>query len=191
MTGAPHPMPGLWLTEVREAAVNYVRHGWPVRPAPLTFTAVSGFCDDEITDAEEALDVWTRAPYPILLGCGSAVEAIEVPGLVSRNAIHSLRVAGLLGPIIAAPFGTDYMLASAGQQRTVLEDRDLVGRQLAQGERLVLPPTAVDAPLHRWRISPTAVGWKLPNFSALQRELAKSSLPRQSDPAVLARCGQA
>lgn len=191
MTGEPHPMPGLWLTEVRDAAVNYVRHGWPVRPAPLTSTAVSGFCDDEITDTEEALDVWTRAPYPILLGCGSLVEAIEVPGLVSRNAIHPLRTAGLLGPIIAAPFGTDYMLASAGQRRPVLEDRDLVGRQLAQGERLVLPPTAADEPLYRWRISPTAVAWKLPNFFALQRELTRSSLPRQSDPAVLARCGQA
>lgn len=191
MTRAPHPMPGLWLTEVREAAVSYVRHGWPVRPAPLTSTAVSGFCDDQITDAEEALEVWTRAPYPILLPCGSFVEAIEVPGLVSRNAIHSLRIAGLLGPIIAAPYGTDYLLASAGQRRSDLDDSDLVGRQLTLGERLVLPPTAIDAPLHRWRISPTAVDWKLPNLFALQRELARSSLPRQNVPARLVRSGQA
>lgn len=191
MTRAPHPMPGQWLTEVRDAAVSYVCHGWPVRPAPLTPTAFSGFCDDEITDAEGALEVWTRAPYPILLACGSFVEAIEVPGLVSRNAIHSLRIAGLLGPIIAAPFGIDYLLASAGQRQPDLEDRDLAGRQPAPGELLVLPPTAVDSPLHRWRISPTAVGWKLPNLFALQRELARSSLPRQSDPARLVRSGQA
>lgn len=191
MIRAPHPMPGQWLTEVRDAAVSYVRHGWPVRPARLTSIAVSGFCDDAITDAEEALETWTRAPYPILLACGSFVEAIEVPDLVSRNAIHALRIAGLLGPIIAAPFGTDYLLASAGQRRSDLEDGDLVGRQLAPRERLVLPPTAVDAPLHRWRISPTAVGWKLPNLFALQRELASSSLSRQSVPARLVRSGQA
>lgn len=191
MTGAPHPMPGLWLTEVRDAAVNYARRGWPVRPALLTSTSVSGFCGDEITDAEKALDVWARAPYPILLSCGSFVEAIEVPGLVSRNAIHSLRAAGLLGPIIAAPFGTDYMLASAGQRRPVLKDCDFVGRQLERGERLVLPPTAVDEPLYRWRISPTAVGWKLPNIFAIQRELARSSLRRQSDPTDLVRSGPA
>lgn len=190
MNRATHPMPGQWLTEVRDAAVSYVRHGWPIRPASLTSTAVSEFCDDEITDVEEALEVWTRAPFPILLACGSFIEAIEVPGLVSRNAIDSLRTAGLLGPIIAAPFGTDYLLASAGQRQSDLDDSDLASRQPAPGERLILPPTAVDSPLHRWRISPTAVGWTLPNLFALQRQLVRSSLSLQSDPAVLVRNGQ-
>lgn len=193
MTGAPHPMPGLWLTEVRDAAVNYVRHGWPVRPSVQTSSGAGSapvIGENEITDPDVALSTWTRAPHPILLSCGSVVAAIEISSLVSRNALDALRAAEVLGPIIAAPFGTDYLLVAPGDQVHQLEDDDLAGRPLAHGSQVILPPTAVDEPLYRWRISPTAVAWKLPDLPSLQRELRKSSTPDQGVPRRLVRSGQ-
>lgn len=193
MTAAPHPMPGLWLTEVRDAAVNYVRHGWPVRPSvPTSSSAEAALAigENEITDPDVALRTWTRTPYPILLTCGSMVAAIEISSFVSRNALDVLRAAGVLGPIIAAPFGTDYLLVAPGRQGHELEDDDTAGRYLARGSQVILPPTAVDEPLYRWRISPTAVGWQLPNLPSLQRELHKFSTSDGTTRHRLVRSGQ-
>jgi hypothetical protein len=193
MTAAPHPMPGLWLTEVRNAAVSYVRHGWPVRlsvPTSSRAERTQAIDEDEITDPDVALRKWTQAPYPILLSCGRIVTAIEVSSLVSRNALGALRAAGVLGPIIAAPFSTDYLLVAPGRQGHGLGDDDTAGRYLARGSQVILPPTAVDEPLYRWRISPTAVSWKLPNLPSLQRELHKFLTSDGTTPGRLVRSGQ-
>lgn len=193
MPVAPHPMPGLWLTEVREAAVRYVRHGWPVRPSVPTSSRAGNaqaIDADEITDSGVALCKWTQAPYPILLSCGPIVSAIEVSSLVSRKALGALRATGVLGPIIAAPFSIDYLLVAPGRQEHEPGDDDTIGRYLASGSQVILPPTAVDEPLYRWRISPIAVSWQLPNLPSLQRELHKFLTSNGTTPGSLVRSGR-
>jgi hypothetical protein len=184
----------LWLTELREAAVAYAHHGWPIRPS-VRFSCGIGvpLVDDddaEIMAPKMVLETWTRAPYPILLRCGSRIEAIEVSSFVSRCALDNLRAAGVLGPIVAASFDTDYLLVAAGDASSELVGNDAGWRRLAAGSLLVLPPTAIDEPLHRWRISPAAVGWMLPDSTAVQDELRKTLVSGSTSSQGLVQSGQ-
>lgn len=188
-------IPGLAWTEIRAAAVDLARHGWPVLPGTYqlaergAWLGKSGAVGLEpaaalwqratTTDPDVALDWWTRRPYSVLLACGAAVSAVEVPTRHGQRALAQVSPPER-GPVAATPFGSWLFF--------VRGDNDPLRPELAAhahahlhagGAWLPLPPTARDGLPYRWKVSPSVAGWALPASVDVQRVLV-ASLSRAS-----------
>lgn len=181
---ALHPMPGLAWTQIRDEAVAFASHGWPVLPGTYQV-------DDEwlgkqraaglepiadiwtmasTTDPTVAQDWWTRRPYSILLACGIMVDAFEVPQDQSEEAMMRLRARKVLGPVTMTPFGSLLIFA-----RTDVVDADQVlGSEIqwhSDGAWVPLPSTTRCGVPYRWRGAPKESGWGLPSATQVHRAL--------------------
>lgn len=192
MIGLCHPEPGRILTEIRDAALDYVGHGWAVQPGTYQVagsstwhgargaTTLEPIADNwwsaGITDVGFALEAWTRRPYSILMACGVAFDAIEVPVVWGRQLTGPLRAADCLPPTIVSPFGTQILLVAPGEiSLSAVAPADTVVH--GADSWIVLPSTA-DAYLgHRWRLHPRAVGWQVPEAHRVQRVIADCVTP--------------
>lgn len=188
-----HPFPGLAWTEIREAAVECARRGWPVLPGTYQLAAHAGWLGRRdaagleplaefwqitaTTDPATAMETWTQRPYSVLLACGSAVDAVEVPATHGECAQPLLAEHGHLGPITVTPFGTWLLFVESGGEI----EPDLAERTRLHGPGcwVPLPPTARAAVPYRWRVGPGATGWTLPNPDDVQRVLI-NTLPQPS-----------
>lgn len=193
MIGAFHPEPGRILTEIRDAAVEYVKHGWPIQPGtyqvdgsrywhgrnhaeglePIT----QSWSGAGIADTDVAQEVWTHRPYSILMACGQVVDAIEVPAALGVRLTHSLRTVDCLPPTVVSPFGTWLLLTSPGVPLH-LELGRYPGIDLRRaGTWIALPPTTHGYRPYRWRIHPRAVGWSMPSARGVQQIVVEAATP--------------
>lgn len=193
MTDTFHPEPGGTLAELRDAATEYVEHGWPVQPGTYQVDGsrrwhgrihADGLEPIEqpwtragITDVDVAKDMWTQHPYSILMACGQIADAIEIPATLGARITQPLRAAGCLPPAIASLFGTWLLLASPGEPvRLELAQHPGIG-VLRAGTWIALPPTAHGHLSYRWRMHPRAVGWSVPSALAIQQVLVEAVAP--------------
>jgi hypothetical protein len=191
--GAPHPEPGRILAEIRDAAVDYVEHGWSVQPGTYQVHGsrywhgsaraeglepiAEPWSGAGIADAEVAGEVWTRRPYSILMACGVVVDALEIPAALGARLAQPLRAADCLPPTIVSPFGTWLLLTSPGQPvRLELAQQPGIGVRRT-GSWIALPPTAHGYLPYRWRTHPRALGWSVPSSLAVQHVLAEAVTP--------------
>jgi hypothetical protein len=191
--GSFHPEPGRILTEIRDAAVDYVEHGWPVQPGTYQVHGSrhwhgSTHAEDlepvtqpwtgaGIADAEVARDEWTRRPYSILMACGAVVDALEIPAALGAQLAQPLRAADCLPPTVVSPFGTWLLLTSPGAPLPLeLAQHPGIGIR-RRGTWIALPPTTHGHWPYRWRMHPRAVGWSLPSARGVQQVLVEAVSP--------------
>lgn len=193
-------IPGLMWTETRAAAVDLARNGWPVLPGTYQLSereawlGKSGAVGLEptaalwqratTTDPDVALEWWTRRPYSVLLACGAAVSAVEVPTRHGQRALTQLSPPER-GPVAATPFGS-WLFFVRGDDESLPLRPELAAHAHAQlhagGAWLPLPPTARGGLPYRWKIPPSVADWTLPAAADVQRVLI-ATLSRTSDPA--------
>jgi hypothetical protein len=183
-------MPGLDWTDVREAAVRYAAHGWPVLPGTYQFAEHSGWLGKHgsiglepiadlwatatITHPDAAMDRWTQRPFSVLLACGHAVNAVEVPFAHGARALRSLE-SDERGPVVATPSGSSLFLVRASDEPLRPELASTGHAHLHDaGTWLPLPPTRREGVPYRWRVNPLATEWALPSSADVQRALART-----------------
>lgn len=188
-----HPFPGLAWTEIREAAVECARHGWPVLAGTYQLAEHAGWLGKReaaglepvadfwqlasTTDPAVAMERWTQRPYSVLLACGNIVDALEVPAAHGEHAHQALAERGQLGPIAVTPFGTWLLFVRCGGELKP----DLAERTRLHGPGcwVPLPPTTRAAVSYRWRVAPAESGWTLPDPAIVQRVMI-GALPHPS-----------
>ena len=180
-------MPGLATVEIRRAAVEFARRGWPVRPG--TYPAECGTtwlgrlgawrleplaeyaCRTAFVDPTQALGIWATAPYSILIECGGLLDAVEVSARHGRRALSVLRGTRSLGPVVRTPLGRWQFLIRPNRplrpELAAATDITLI----TAGSWLPLPPTCHDCAPVRWCTTPEAVGWRLPRSGDVQKVL--------------------
>ncbi|WP_020663613.1 bifunctional DNA primase/polymerase [Amycolatopsis benzoatilytica] len=193
MIGRFHPEPGRLLGEIRDAAMDYVEHGWHIQPGTYQVHGsrhwhghphadglepiAHPWSDAGIADTDLACEVWTRRPYAILLACGPVVDALEIPAALGAGLTQPLRAADCLPPTVVTPFGTWLLLTSPGEPiRLDLAQQPGIGVR-RRGTWIALPPTTHGHLPYRWRMHPRAVGWSVPSARAVQHVLAEAVTP--------------
>lgn len=195
MIGSPHPEPGRVLTEIRDAAVEYVEHGWPIQPGtywgdgsrrwhgkphakglePLAEQwTLAG-----IANPAHALNLWTHRPYSPVMACGVVADAIEIPSVRGAGVVQALRAAGCLPPTIVTPFGTWVLLVRPGEP-----SRPELALQLGVGFRragtwIALPPAAHATRCYRWHTHPRTLDWTVPGARRVQEVLIEHASTRR------------
>lgn len=183
-------IPGLAWTEIRAAAVDLARHGWPVLPGTYQFSVGGAWLGKrgavglEPTAPpwqwarkmapEVALERWTRRPYSVLLACGLGINAVEVPATHGKRTLARLPLLGR-GPVVATPFGS-WLFFVRGDSEPLCPGlaANAHGQLHANGSWLPLPPTTREGVPYRWVVSPGDVGWVLPASVGVQRVLVAS-----------------
>lgn len=183
-------IPGLAWTEIRAAAVDLARHGWPVLPGTYQFTGDGAWLGKRdaaglepvtplwqlatTTVPEVALERWTRRPYSVLLACGLGINAVEVPATHGQRTLARLPLLDR-GPVVATPFGS-WLFFVRGDSEPLRPElaANAHGQLHANGSWLPLPPTTREGVSHRWMVSPADVGWVLPASAGVQRVLVAS-----------------
>lgn len=177
------------LTDIRTAAVEYATHGWPIQPGTYQLTGsprwhgrpgVIGMVpvhDDwpiaDRVDPDLALNLWTIRPYSILIACGTAFDAVEVPAAFGPNLTELLREGDCLPPMITTPSDTWILLTSTVDPLAVCTDFGILTHSTGS---LIALPSAPDAHLgHRWRIHPRSVGWAIPHSSQVLQAIDKAT----------------
>lgn len=183
-------MPGLDWTGLREAAVRYAGHGWPVLAGTYQLAAHSGWLGKRgalglepvadlwptamTKDPDAAMDRWSHRPYSVLLACGQTVNAVEVPFAHGKRAL-ALPADDGLGPVAATPYGSSLFFVQASDEPLRPELASCGHAQLhGAGSWLPLPPTACEGVPYRWRVEPPAIEWRLPTSADVQRVLARA-----------------
>jgi hypothetical protein len=183
-------MPGLDWTEIRAAAVRCARHGWPVlegtyqlaqhggwlgKPGAVGLEPVADLWPTATTtDPDATMARWSRRPYSVLLACGHAVNAVEVPFAHGQRAL-SLLASGERGPVAATPYGSSLFFVHASDEPVHPELASPARAHLhGAGSWLPLPPTACEGVPYRWRVAPSATEWKLPTSADVQRVLVRT-----------------
>jgi hypothetical protein len=183
-------IPGLAWTEIRTAAVDLARHGWPVLPGTYQLAEHGGWLGKAgavglepaaamwqlttTTNPDVAMERWTRRPYSVLLACGAVVAAVEVPATHGQRALAQLSPHER-GPVAATPFGSWLFFVRGGDEPLRPELAAHAHAQLhAGGAWLPLPPTVREGIPYRWQLPPSGVGWVLPVSIDVQRVLVTS-----------------
>ncbi|MGH3694151.1 MAG: bifunctional DNA primase/polymerase [Pseudonocardiaceae bacterium] len=183
-------IPGLAWTEIRAAAVDLARHGWPVLPGTYRLAEHGAWLGKRgaaglepaaplwqlatTTDPEVALEWWTRRPYSVLLACGTGVNAVEVPATHGQRALARL-LPSERSPVAATPFSSWlFFVRGNGEPLRPELAANAHGQLHAAGAWLPLPPTAREGVPYRWKVPPSGVGWVLSASANVQRVLVES-----------------
>jgi hypothetical protein len=175
---------------LRRAAVRLAAAGWPVTPGACLranrfdcgrpgcptvacHPAMESWEQAASCDPARVAGWWHYAPYSVLLPTGTAINVLEVPAPLGALVVGSRQWVGpARGPVAASPTGRTMFLT--------LPTRSLLP-QLAtrldvlwhtRGSWVPAPPTRlIEGPV-RWTVSPSEVGWQLPDSGAVQALLA-------------------
>lgn len=180
---------------LRDAAIDYVAHGWGVIPGSacdgLTYT--KGHTREEVgtlgpvlpssRTLREAHAVWSRwhlAPYGILGRTGEVFDVIEAPTWLAVRATGRAELGHRMGPVSLAPTGARFLVEPGATLRGDLAAVRGVG--IAEPGTLVpLPPTRVLHGQLTWWITPEQTRWGLGDshtvYAALRAALAEPSAP--------------
>lgn len=183
-------IPALAWIQIRAAAVELARHGWPVLPGTYQLAtdgawlgkagavglepAADVWQPATTTDPDMAMDWWKRRPYSILLACRTQVNAVDLPAEHGQCALAYLPRTGR-GPVAATPFDSWLFFVRSDDEplRTDLTTR-LHTLVHTSGTWLSLPPTAREGVTYRWLVAPSSVDWALPTSAGVQRAPAAS-----------------
>ena len=142
--------------ELREAALNAVRWGWPVVPgtflgpdqrwygregARMLGPIQDSWRENPITDPAEAYEVWSEHPYGVLLVCGRGVDVLELPqrlrGLLAFPEVPQVPLAMTAPPV-------RWLLVTATGSGALSGELARAGVRLhTAGAWVALPPTTV------------------------------------------------
>lgn len=181
-------LPGLAWTEIRKAAVDCATHGWPVLPGTYQPSEHAGWLGKPnavglepvaelwsmaaTTEPDTAMDWWTRRPYSVLLACGTAISAVEVPSVHGKRALAQMP-GQASGPVAATPFGS-WLFFTAPSDASLRPELAHHACAHGAGSWLPLPPTACEAIPYCWKVPPSQVEWALPTSEAVLRVLVDS-----------------
>jgi hypothetical protein len=183
-------IPGLSWTEIRAAAVDLARHGWPMLPGTYQLAEHGAWLGKPgaaglepatalgqlatTTDPDVAVEWSTRRPYSVLLACGAVINTVEVPATHGQRALAQLSPPER-GPVATTPFGSWLFFVRGDDEPLRPELAAHAHAQLhAGGAWLPLPPTAREGLPYRWQVPPSGVGWVLPASADVQRVLVTS-----------------
>lgn len=153
-----------WV-ELRDAALNATRRGWPVTPgtflgsdrrwhgreeARMLYPIQDSWRDTPVTDPAHVHEIWSQQPYSVLLVCGRGVDVLELPhrvfGLLPAPEVPQVPLAATAAP------PRRWLLFTATGSGALSGELASVGVRLhTAGSWVALPPTTVEflAP-QRW-----------------------------------------
>lgn len=181
-----HPLPGMALTEMRDAATAFAAHGWPIYPGEFlrhsTDAETFGITPPAVRpvpgkhpgplDVDQAFLAWTEHSWPILLSPDRSCGVFDLDPPVDRRVVDVLREAGCLGPIVVDPRRGWHVLARLGHDAADSVTTVRAAEPRPARDYLVLAPTGTGSWTFRWRVSPAEVGWVLPCSAAVGAVLA-------------------
>lgn len=182
-TELPDTWRGAFRIELRAEAIGLASRGWPIMPGSYPGTpgwsgpepVLDGWDSATVLDVRHVGQLWTRAPFSLLVATGAIVDAVEVDDALGRHAARLLREADQPAPIIAMPNGQWLFLTTAGRQLPpVLAQRPGI-RQHAEGSWVTLPPTPLEHGVVHWRVKPDVWGRRLPQAGAVHGVLARAA----------------
>lgn len=172
----------LLRVRLRRAAVRFADHGWPVTPGSYfngermacdRATCWATSCHPVLPDWDRSPEIqigqwWRERPHSVLLPTGLLFDVIEVPQLLG------VKVRGVAAPIAVLPGARwMYFVRSGLALRPELEHRFDIVRHAA-GSWVPAPPTFLpDGPV-RWQLSPSQVGWNLPDPAEVQQAMVSA-----------------
>jgi Bifunctional DNA primase/polymerase, N-terminal len=183
----------LWQrTVMKRSAQRYADHAWPVIPGavligdryecgPLCPTVGCHPALDQwrslAATASDVDDWWTLRPFSVLLATGLRFDVIEVPASLGQSVSHVT-----VGPVAVTPTGRWMFFVTPGEGlRPELERRlDVVLHGCDSW--VPAPPTRTPDGRIRWRVSPAATGWRLPDPYAVQQALLTWGRPQWRTP---------
>lgn len=182
--------------ELRWAALSATRWGWPVTPG--TFLGADrrwhGRGDAQalgpvqdmwrqapVCDPARVEEIWTRAPYGVLLVCGQAVTVLELPsrfiGLLPALQ-PGLRSGESVVPVVVTGSPPRFLVFTATDSDVLLPELILAGVRLhGAGAWVALPPTSTELVLiQRWWTRPVEGQPRLCPGTGVQRLLLAALL---------------
>ncbi|SDY00151.1 Bifunctional DNA primase/polymerase, N-terminal [Saccharopolyspora shandongensis] len=163
-------------TELRDAATELADHQWPLVPGTYQVSTdspwlgkscstglvpITELSAEATTDLAQVWEWWTRRPYSVLLACGRAIDALEVPTSLGRTAEDMLAALKLRGPVAVTRRTWLVFVESAGQTMPLVDVPAPVTWH-SGGSFVPLPPTIDGDMPYYWRITPEDVDWRLP-----------------------------
>ncbi len=183
-------------TQLRRAAFNATRWGWPVVPG--TFLGADrrwhgrqdaqalGPVQDTwrqapVSDPARAEEIWSQAPYGVLLVCGQAVTVLELPyrfiGLLP--ALQPVLPSGEpVAPVVVTGSPPRFLVCTATDSDALLPELILAGVRLhGAGAWVALPPTSTELVLiQRWWTRPAEGQIRLRPVTGVQQVLLAALL---------------
>jgi Bifunctional DNA primase/polymerase, N-terminal len=146
-----------WI-ELRDAALNATRWGWPITPGTFLGTdrrwhgredatglgpISDTWRDTPITDPAHAQAIWSQQPYGVLLVCGRGVDVLELPhrvfGLLPAPEVEQVPLAATATPprrwLLFTATGSGALSSELAQAKVRLH---------TAGTWVALPPTTVE-----------------------------------------------
>lgn len=155
-TVSPTTMTVSWR-QLRSAALSAIQWGWPITPgtylgpdrcwhgrqdAQWLCPAPDNWQHAPLTTAERVEQIWSQAPYGVLLVCGQGVDVLELPHRM-RGLLSALTGAPVV-PIAATGVPPRFLVFTASGLGTLWGDLALTRVRLhAAGAWVALPPTHV------------------------------------------------
>jgi Bifunctional DNA primase/polymerase, N-terminal len=187
-------MPVAWL-ELRSAALSATRRGWPVVPgtflgadrrwhgrgdAQALAPIQDSWQDTPVSDPGRAQEIWSQAPYGVLLVCGQGVSVLELPYRMIEL-LAALQSGHPVVPLGVTGSPPRFLVFTATDSDTLLPEFTLAGVRLhGAGAWVALPPSPTELVLiQRW--------WTKPAES--QRQLRPAEQVQQVLLAALLRSG--
>jgi Bifunctional DNA primase/polymerase, N-terminal len=178
--------------ELRSAALSATRWGWPVVPG--TFLGADrrwhgrhdaqalGPLQDTwhqapVTDPAQAQQIWSQAPYGVLLVCGQGVSVLELPYRMIEL-LPALTSGGPVVPVVVAGSPARFLVFTATDSDTLLPEWILAGVRLhGAGAWMALPPTSTElALIQRWWTRPAEGPVRLRPAQGVQQVLLAALL---------------
>lgn len=182
-------------TRLRDAAIDYVAHGWGVVPGSACdgVTYTRGHSREKLAalapvlpsprtlrDAHEVWSRWHLAPYGILARAGEVFDVLEVPTWLAVSATKYMQTQRQLCPVSLAPTGAHLLIeASTTLPPQLAAVRGV--RVAKPGAYMPLRPTRVIYGQLTWWITPDQTQWRPGNSQtvlyALSTALAEHHPP--------------
>jgi bifunctional DNA primase/polymerase-like protein len=179
-------------TQLRWAALSATRWGWPVTPG--TFLGADrrwhgrgdaqalGPVQDTwrqapVSDPAQAEEIWSQAPYGVLLVCGQGVTVLELPSWFI-GLLPALQSGEPVVPVVVTGSPPRFLVFTATDSDALLPELILAGVRLhGAGAWVALPPTSTERVLiQRWWTRPGEGPPRLCPVTGVQRLLLAALL---------------
>lgn len=160
------------VAAMRQAALRYARHGWPVLPGSFRawpdetianrLLVAPKYVDGPPIASLDRVQIarwWSCTPYPVLVPTGELFDAFDVSLPTATRAARLLEQKQIRTPMLALPDDTVRLLVSPDTSaRHTLAHSGAI-RLLTMGDWTPVPPLVVSGAQLRWIISPEETDW--------------------------------